>query len=490
MPAAPEISVIVTTHNVADWIGDCLSSLLDGQAVNIEAIVVDDRSTDGTWGIASARAATDSRIRLVRAAGHGGGQARNYGVELARAPYIAFCDGDDLVPPRAHEIMLRSARGSQPDMVVGNFLKFSATRTWCPTQRWSAFKESENNVKLADVPALIRNRACWNRLIRRDFWLERQIYFPSVPRSNDIVPMTKALLEARSISVVPDTVYLYRDRPGETSMTAMATQTINLLSYLSQEHICAQLVDSAGEPSLSRIYWDMFLNSDGWVHLRRFLATFSQTDGQTRFQEIAELLRFFIEKAPERRWRKLTHERQRLFTLCTGMEFAQASDLFRALRPGSAPNAVQGLSLDVDGHVARIVGECPAGIRPDACTLIIARPEDPESATKMGITQAAPGSDALWTFELEQAVLPADGGWQVSLQTDDGFGLLRFPVLITKSRISVSAKPWHHLSVTPLETDKPAHLSVFKRASILRRSIGRIVPKAIRKSLRTRPRQS
>lgn len=580
MSAAPELSVIVTTHNVVDWIGECLSSILDGQSENIEVIIVDDRSTDGTWEIGLARATLDCRVRAVRGRGYGGGQARNYGVDLARAPYIAFCDGDDLVPPQAYEIMLRSARANQPDMVVGNFLKFSAIRTWCPTRRWSAFNDERNGVGIDSVPAVIRNRACWNRLIRRDFWLERDIYFPSVPRSNDIVPMTKALLESQRINVIPDIVYLYRERPGGTSMTAMADQTTNLFSYLSQEHICARLVETANNLSLSRIYWDMFLNSDGWVHLHRYLRNFDPSAEPHQLVALTELLRAFLELAPERQWQRLAPERQCLFALCGMGEFATAAALFRTMDGDDAVDAsvaaarwlnaidilkrhpavtgqtlqriarrrilhsllsgasghidmavasciaklgpefadlieadvgdpheerllsalrladphrvlrvltrqkqraVQALSLSVDGRVARITGECPAGIEPDACTVIITPTGDPGSAIEAGAATATPGGDGYWVFDLRQSAIPACGGWQVSLQFDDGLGVLRIPVLILRSHIHVSAKPWHHLAVVPVDTAQPIHLAVFKRGSLVRRGAGKVARSARRR---------
>lgn len=571
MPGVPDISVIVTSHNVADWIGECLSSILIGQETDIEVIVVDDHSTDATWTIASAFAAEDSRIKLVRAIGHSGGQARNYGVELAQAPYIAFCDGDDLVPPRAYEIMLRSARDGQPDMVVGNFLKFSAMRTWRPMYQWGAFGEPRTGVGVADVPALIRNRACWNRLFRRNFWLEHRFCFPSVPRSNDIVPMTKALLEAERINIVHDIIYLYRERPGDTSMTAMASRTANLLSYLSQEHICAGLVQAAGESQLSDVYWDMFLKADGWFHLYRFLQLFDPKAEPGPLRELAALLRAFIEMAPERQWNGAPPERQCLFALCAMAEFAKASDLFRALQPDPPPDTsalvrhwmesasilrrdvlvseqalrrvvqehilkpllrgagaqvdletveylcrcapelttlvdrgtaslreqrllsalrsadprrvltvgqhqqVLALSLKVDGRVARMVGECPAGVAPDACTLLIVRAEDAAYVTEVGAARPAPHDSTRWFFDLEKGAIPTDGGWLVSLQFRDDLGMERVPVLIDPSRITVSAKPWHPLSVTPIDANGAVHLAVFKRRSLIVRGAGKIV---------------
>ncbi|MBO0609176.1 glycosyltransferase family 2 protein [Myceligenerans salitolerans] len=275
--AAPDVSVIVPVHNVAPWLVDCLSSILD-QDVDHEVIVVDDGSTDDTWSIVGEFARRDPRVRAVRNIGKGGAQARNYGVELARGTYIAFADGDDIVPRHAYSAMLDAAREDEADMVVGGFFKFYTTRTWHPTESWSAWARRRSATTLDEHPSLIRNRACWNRLFRRDFWIGQNIVFPTVPRSNDVVPMTKALVAARRIAVLPETVYLYRNRPGSTSMSSRASGLASFESYLRQELASCVHVGSVGSLDLMREYDDLVIARDGWVHLRNFLRSLAVDD--------------------------------------------------------------------------------------------------------------------------------------------------------------------------------------------------------------------
>jgi hypothetical protein len=270
--SSPAISVVLPVHDVAPWLRECLSSLLDDQDVDLEVIAVDDASTDDGWVILAERAAVDPRLRPVRNPGTGGAAARNHGVGLARGEFLAFVDGDDLVPRGAYRSMLDAARGSGSQLVVGSFLKFFPTRTWRPTTPWPAFAKERRGVTLVEQPSLIRNRACWNRLFRRDFWLDEGITFPSVPRSNDVVPMTRALVAARSIDVVLDTVYLYRARPGATSMSARAHGAENFVSYLGQEQQSLALTSSLGDPGLRALHESLFAVNDGWVHLQTFLS--------------------------------------------------------------------------------------------------------------------------------------------------------------------------------------------------------------------------
>lgn len=270
-PDAPDVSVVMPTYNVGPWIEECLSSLLDDQGVALEVIAVDDGSTDDTMARLEARAAHDPRLRIVRNPGKGGAEARNHGATLARAPYLAFVDSDDLVPRGAYLSMLDAMRAAPADMVVGSFLKFFPNRTWRPTRPWEAFEEPRTGITLLDHPSLIRNRACWNRLFDTAFWRDQAIEFPTVPRSNDVVPMTRALVGARAINVVTDTVYLYRSRPGTGSMTSRAHGVDAVVSYLTQERSSLEATAALGDTGMTAMHRELYLAADGWVHLRSFL---------------------------------------------------------------------------------------------------------------------------------------------------------------------------------------------------------------------------
>lgn len=350
---APDISVVMPTHDVGDWIDECLTSILEDQDVSLELIAVDDGSRDDTWQRLLARAARDERLRVVRALGIGGAQARNYGVELARGRYLAFVDGDDIVPSGAYAAMLAAAERSGSDLVVGDFLKFSATRTWSPTARWDGFAERRQGTTLAEVPILVRNRACWNRLFRADFWHRAAIAYPSVPRSNDIVPMVSALVEARTIDVVPDLVYLYRERPGGTSMTAKASAEIGVSSYFSQELLCARLVGAVPGAELAETYWQMVLDSDGWVHVRRYARDRGDDVTPEAPSEVPALVAELLALRDATAWEWLPDEKQVVFALVSLGRVEWAHAVLDALGDGGVP--VVPLDPAVGVQVARTI---------------------------------------------------------------------------------------------------------------------------------------
>ncbi|MCR6690546.1 glycosyltransferase family 2 protein [Cellulomonas sp.] len=356
----PDVSVVVPTHDVVDWIDECLTSLLEDQDVALEVVVVDDASRDGTYERALERAAQDPRLRVVRNAGVGGGQARNHGVALARGRYLAFADGDDIVPAGAYAAMLASARRSGADLVVGDFYKFSAAESWRPAARWPLFERALQGTTLAATPSLIRNRACWNRLFRRDFWTDAAIAFPSVPRSNDVVPMVTALTAARSVDVVRDIVYLYRSRPGTTSMTSRASADDSVSSYLSQELLCAELVGAVPSAELARTYWSMVLDADGWVHLRTFARSVA-ANGADPASQVPALVRQLLDRRLPAAWDRVDADRQVVYTLVAHGELDRAAQVVAAMgEQGRTPVAMSPVSaLEAAVRVAQTleVGE-------------------------------------------------------------------------------------------------------------------------------------
>lgn len=102
----PTVSVIIPAYNAAPFIADTVQSALDQTFPDLEVIVVDDGSTDGT---VARLAAFGRRIRVYRQPNGGVARARNAGVALAGGQWLAFLDADDLWLPDKIERQLAAA---------------------------------------------------------------------------------------------------------------------------------------------------------------------------------------------------------------------------------------------------------------------------------------------------------------------------------------------------------------------------------------------
>ncbi|MFF2370079.1 glycosyltransferase family 2 protein [Agromyces sp. NPDC058110] len=364
-PRTPTLSVIIPTHDVATWIEETLESVLAQHVPGgLEVLVVDDHSTDRTVALVESIAASDPRVRLVRATARGGGSARNAGVAAAHGRYVAFCDGDDLVPDGAYAALLSSLEASGSDLAFGDYLKFSPTRTWRPTGAWPAYERPGSGFAVADRPSLLFGRACWNKVFRRDFWDAADLSFPDVPRSNDIVPMTRAYLAARSVDLVEDVVYLYRERLGTGSMTSRASSAESIISYLEQELSCAELIARSGADPLRSAHASLIVERDGWVHFAGWLRA-SERDAETDERVVSLFARLLASSGRGIDSMPSSARRATLTLALTG-----------ALRTASLHAAItSGKVVSTDGQITAwqrvITAACEEGVRLDETTELV-----------------------------------------------------------------------------------------------------------------------
>ncbi len=118
----PEISVLVIAYNVGRYISRCLESILAQSCHDIEIVVVDDGSSDGTGIILKDYAGRDQRVRVVSHPEKKGTlQARMTAINASKGKYIMFVDGDDTLKPYACERLLDEARRQDADFVVAGY---------------------------------------------------------------------------------------------------------------------------------------------------------------------------------------------------------------------------------------------------------------------------------------------------------------------------------------------------------------------------------
>jgi glycosyltransferase involved in cell wall biosynthesis len=117
------ISVIIPCFNARAWIASTLDSVIDQRLADLEIIVVDDGSTDG-----SAQLVADAfrDVRLIRTENGGASRARNVGTRVARGQFIQFLDADDLLAPGKLESQLEVLAATNADIAYGDWRELHA----------------------------------------------------------------------------------------------------------------------------------------------------------------------------------------------------------------------------------------------------------------------------------------------------------------------------------------------------------------------------
>lgn len=104
-----KISVIIPVYNIAEYLPQCLDSVINQTHKNLEIIVVDDGSTDNSGNVIDEYAKKDNRIVKISKNNSGVSDTRNKGIDIATGDYIGFVDGDDYIEPEMYEFLLNNA---------------------------------------------------------------------------------------------------------------------------------------------------------------------------------------------------------------------------------------------------------------------------------------------------------------------------------------------------------------------------------------------
>lgn len=223
-----KLSVVIPAYNVEDLIGRCVRSVFAAAPADVEVIVVDDGSRDGTLEAASALAREDNRVKVIHTDNRGAFRARLTGVENASGEWVTFADADDTVN-EGSLTRLFELSDDTVDIVIGvlninNKRKFihGIEGTVTAGEYINAILEYRTSIGL--VAKLIRRRLFADGMILP----ERRI---SV--NEDMLMLLNLAAKARGVRVTNDVVvYNYLFRPVSMRSYRMAVEDWHLLFTL------------------------------------------------------------------------------------------------------------------------------------------------------------------------------------------------------------------------------------------------------------------
>lgn len=202
------VSIIIPVYNGAEFLEDCLRSVLAQSYRDLEIIVIDDGSEDTSYAIAERVAAEDSRIRLVHQENAGVSAARNRGIAMATGAYILLVDGDDLLPPHAVEVLAGAAE-EDLDLVIGSYEEFRGSKTTPHIKEEKRFTREAFYTDPVATERLLR-LAC-SKLYRTEIIAKNGLRFDeTLPFMEDTLFTWRYCKYAENFRVVGDVVYRYR----------------------------------------------------------------------------------------------------------------------------------------------------------------------------------------------------------------------------------------------------------------------------------------
>ena len=219
------ISIIVPVYNTELYLAPALDSILAQTYENIEVILIDDGSTDGSRKIMEDYCGKDKRIQPVYQKNAGVAEARNEGIRRASGKYIAFWDSDDIIPEDALEALYKSMTESGSDLACGGVTENDVLRSVEP--KGAKYLAEKEIVDKYDRNFMYTLSVC-NKLFRRDIISDNGLLFNEMRFLEDGDFLMRYIACIDRISGCDQVVYNIRIRPywDQPSATQLGTETM------------------------------------------------------------------------------------------------------------------------------------------------------------------------------------------------------------------------------------------------------------------------
>lgn len=213
---SPTVSVVVPVYNAADYLPECLDSILAQTIEDVEVICVDDGSTDNSLDILRSYEQSDPRVAVLKQNNAGPGVARNTGIEAARGEYLYFLDADDFCHPTFLEKALQASKTNDADVVVCRFnlynqqVQVEISPAWTLRSDLYPTGSFDWRSNPRDLFATFHNYP-WNKLVRTEFIKKNSIRFQDIYLTEDFLFSAKVLVLAKSIVCLNEPLVSHRE---------------------------------------------------------------------------------------------------------------------------------------------------------------------------------------------------------------------------------------------------------------------------------------
>jgi len=228
-----KVSFIIPVYNGEQRVNRCAESILNQDYPELELILVDDGSRDGSWERMQAIAEKDSRVKLIRKENGGVSSARNRGLAEASGRYIQFADVDDWLPMDATKLLVREMEQNPVELVIGDFYRVVSMHVSRKGSiaRAGLLSRREYADQMMLGPADLYFGALWNKLYLRDIIERYNIRMDeSISYSEDMIFNLEYLLHVNTVAVLKAPVYYYQYTKG-----SLVDQSLNLNSTVKMK---------------------------------------------------------------------------------------------------------------------------------------------------------------------------------------------------------------------------------------------------------------
>ncbi len=247
-----KVSVIVPVYNVVKYLDRCLNSIVNQTLKDIEIILVDDGSKDGSSDLCDSWAKKDNRIIVIHKKNEGQGIARNIALELATGEYVACVDSDDYIELNTYELMYAECQQHNLDAAFYTYNRVNAQGEVVMTsqhRKTEIFDESTIRTYMLNLVGRKPSEytqphytaSASMSLYRRSIIAEHNIRFPDIRKiaSEDFLFSLYFTEHAKRIGLFPYVLYHYFTNSVSTTTTYSESKYVRMIKcYEEVNRIC------------------------------------------------------------------------------------------------------------------------------------------------------------------------------------------------------------------------------------------------------------
>ncbi|PIJ89655.1 hypothetical protein BL250_15275 [Erwinia sp. OLTSP20] len=233
------LSIIVPCYNCADYIEECLTSVLAYLPDNCELIIINDGSTDNSLNKIEkiCQKHTKKQIKLLNQDNRGVSIARNAGINVCRGKYLTFLDADDYYQPAFWQVFPAILTNSDYDIFEFNASQRDKNGKQETLLKIVSFQHATVFRHLAERLPAFQNAQWfpWGRVYRTELFIRNDIRFPENCHYEDMYAIPQFYLFADSVCPVNETLIHYRTNDSSISQT-FRKKDISVLIFILEKY--------------------------------------------------------------------------------------------------------------------------------------------------------------------------------------------------------------------------------------------------------------
>ena len=218
------VSVIIPVFNVKPYLEEALDSVICQTYKNLEIIIIDDGSTDGSGAVCDKYAEKDDRIRIIHQDNKGLSAARNIGLEQMTGEAVAFFDPDDICCPKVIETLLEKMVSTDSDITVCDFYTVSMQEDIAAIESRDVMSVPEPIWEICNRETALQrvidttiNYAPWNKLYKSQIW--EKLRFPEGHVYEGTYTIFSIFELVERAAITNEKLIIHRERKGSITYT-------------------------------------------------------------------------------------------------------------------------------------------------------------------------------------------------------------------------------------------------------------------------------